>query len=897
MKCFRLYNAIPFLWRKSGLLIISLGLFFAFSTPIIHAQSAIITFNDLPNPDRALDGQYPVGVADWGTNKWHLLPPWWNSPTNIIVFANEGVISATFDFLTPAILQSVRVANEGTDASTVSLACAGNQTVNQVIPPNQTAVVVSNWTVACTTISLGSSNGWFTNFDDITYEILPPTPTLTFTATPTLTTTFTSTPSLTPTDTFTPTLPASPTLDVSPTPSATVTATLSPTPSLTATASSTFTPTATFTATFTPTLTFTPSATPIASSTPVATQILGATLNNHPVIVDGSGKILSWLSSAYPYDQVVKLAWNYVQNTVPNTQAGIKHYLSYCCYFEPAGGNTAWYHNPAGLYAGFVDSLLESYPYSGNASLITTVQAMLDYQLAHGTTPSTWLWANMPFASAVNGDTDYHGDGTNTRDGVNGIQPDKSAELGYAYLRFWELTGNTVYREAAINIANTLVGKVRVGDATHSPWPFRVNAQTGVILEEYTANIVAQVKLFDELIRLKLGSVASYQTTRDQAWNWVLTYPMQNNQWNAYFEDIERDPGLTNKNQLTPMETARYILSHDDPVVVDPQWRTHIPALLAWVKTTFGKGPFYSAWAIDEQTSCCSAYGLGSHTARWASINALWYERTGDQSYKEEANRSFNYATYFADSQGVIQAAFGLGDVWYTDGYSDYIKHFMSGIASIPEWSPANESHILRSSSVVTSVSYGSQIVTYTTFDNASRDRLRLNFAPNQVIVDNVALPQRSDLNQPGWVYNAATGVLDIRHDTGTHVLVQNGPTPTPTFTATFTPTLTPTLAQTPTLATGTVSYNMMPTLLIPSKDRPTFTPTATETATFTATFTPTITLTPTVTLTATPTPTLTPTPTPTLTYTPTFTPTETSTSTPTETPTPTPTVMETVTP
>ncbi|MCA0458000.1 MAG: DUF4082 domain-containing protein [Chloroflexi bacterium] len=527
---------------------------------------------------------------------------------------------------------------------------------------------------------------------------------------------------------------------------------------------------------------------PVSAATPT-----GDVWNGHQVMVDSSNKLVSWIASDYPYDQVMEWGWNYIQNSVPNTSAGIKHYLSYCCYFEPAGGNSNWYHNPAGLYASFVDSLIMAYPYTGSATLVTTVKGMLDYQLANGTTPAGWLWGSMPYASAVNGQTVYQGDGTSVRDGANGIQPDKAAELGYAYLRFWQLTGNTTYRTAAINIANTLVARVRTGNASQSPWPFRVHAQTGAVLEEYTANMVAAVNLFDELIRLNLGNVASYQTVRNQAWNWVLTYPMTNNNWNAYFEDIERNPSLTNKNQVTPMETARYILSRENPATVDPQWQTHIPALLTWVKNTFGKGPFYSAQAIDEQTVCCSAYGLGSHTARWASINALWYERTADVNYRNAAALAFNYATYFSDAQGRVKATFDGGSNWYSDGYGDYIKHFMSGIGSIPEWSPANESHLLRSSSVVTSVTYAVGRVSYTTFDSASRDRLRLNFTPTQVTANGVVLPQRGDLNAAGWTYNAATGVLNLRHDTGTSIVISGGTTaPTATRTPTLQPTNTP---------------------------------------------------------------------------------------------------------
>ncbi len=759
---------------KSGWFIMALVLLFTFSLQIIHAQSVSISFNELANPNRILEGQYPAGIADWGTNKWHLSGASGSFSTNSISFLNESVISATFNFLDATILMGISVFNSGGESSTVSLACTDNPTITQVIASNQSATLITNWTVPCTTINLGSSNGSWTHFDDLSYQVLNASQVATLTLPATSTATI---PTQQPT--VLPTLPAT----LTSTPIPTQLPTVSPMPATTLT--------------------------PMLISKQAVNPAADTSFNNHQVVLDGSGKLLSWLSSSYPYDQVVKLTWNYVQNTVPNTSAGIKHYLSYCCFYEPAGGQPNWYHNPAGLYAAFVDSLLSSYPYTGNASLITTVQVMLDYQLAHGTTPSTWSWANVPFASAVNGDTDYHADGTNDRDGVNGIQPDKAAELGYAYMRFWQLTGNITYRTAAINIANTLAAKVRTGDATHSPWPFRVHGQTGAILEEYTSNMVAAVRLFDELIRLNVGSVATYQTVRNQAWNWVLTYPMQNNKWNAYFEDILRNPSLTNMNQVTPMETARYILNRNDPAVVDPQWQTHIPALLTWVKTSFGKGPFYSAWGIDEQTTCCSSYGLGSHTARWASINALWYERTGTASFKEDAARSFNYATYFADSQGVVQAAFGLGSIWYSDGYADYIKHFMEGIGSIPEWSPANESHILRSSSVISAVTYAALQVSYTTFDRASRDRLRLNFVPKQVTADGVALPQRTDLTQAGWVYDAATGVLNIRHDIGTRIVVQNAIT-VPTATRTLTPIPTKTLL--PTLTPTIFRYNLMPT-------------------------------------------------------------------------------------
>ena len=111
-------------------------------------------------------------------------------------------------------------------------------------------------------------------------------------------------------------------------------------------------------------------------------------------------------------------------------------------------------------------------------------------------------------------------------------------------------------------------------------------------------------------------------------------------------------------DQLTPMLAAYYILNREDPAEIDPEWMGHVGRLLDWVKIKLGRGPFFNAQAIDEQTTptasfgCCSRAGQGDHTARWAAINAMFFEKTRDGQAREDAFRSLNYATYFAGSDG-----------------------------------------------------------------------------------------------------------------------------------------------------------------------------------------------------------------------------------------------------
>ena len=49
-----------------------------------------------------------------------------------------------------------------------------------------------------------------------------------------------------------------------------------------------------------------------------------------------------------------------------------------------------------------------------------------------------------------------------------------------------------------------------------------------------------------------------------------MKYPMQNNVWVGYFEDVQAS--MSNMNQVIPLEFARYILLHPEK---DPEWREH----------------------------------------------------------------------------------------------------------------------------------------------------------------------------------------------------------------------------------------------------------------------------------------------------------------------------------
>jgi hypothetical protein len=508
-----------------------------------------------------------------------------------------------------------------------------------------------------------------------------------------------------------------------------------------------------------------------------------STIAGRPVQLDPGGKLLPWPmpnDTGYSYNSHLITQWRILWDQF-NRQ---RYYYFFCCFdFDRTSFEMQpdyhWANSTAYLRAmlqGFIERL---YPYTGDSNTLVFLQDFFDYELENGLTPEGYAWSRVPYTSANPGDRRYTGW---SHHGEDFLEPHVVGEDGYAYLRFYEVTGNTKYLEAAIRCANALVKNYKPGDAKISPWPVRCYARDGKIdgpgMGPYSANVVEPIMLFDELIRLSQGDVSSYQKTRKGAWEWLHKYPMQNNVWVGYFEDVT--PSMENMNQVIPLEYARYVLLNPDK---DPEWRENARKLIEWVKTT-PKWPKYivhGATVTTEQgngkTFCCNLPNecCDSHTSRLAAVEAIYYAKTGDPAYKEQAFRSFNWVTYYQGMPAKAHAPFG-NQWWFTDEFADGPRRLMDGLAAVPEWSPSDEAHLLGSSSVVTKIAYGKGSVTYSTFDPLSIDVLRLNFAPNSVTSGGRQLTRHADLKQEGYTLDQTNNVLRVRHDRSRDIDIQVDP-------------------------------------------------------------------------------------------------------------------------
>ena len=452
----------------------------------------------------------------------------------------------------------------------------------------------------------------------------------------------------------------------------------------------------------------------------------------HEVRLDAQGKLMPWYGNepSQAYDHVVRLVWDFWREMKPCPN-GVAYYLQHQVW-KPE-------EDPRGLGGDQIPMALSSwrllYQYTGDPKLLDNMRFLADYWLAHGMSKATDQWANLPFPY----NTEQHSgvfDG-DMRAGKNFLQPDKAGSFGKELIALYKITGDEKYLRAAAAIADTLSQRIRPGDADNSPWPFRVNATTGEVhtvqakgktfRASYTTNWTGTLELFAALQDLKRGNRQAYAQAAAIATAWLKQYPLQTNKWGPFFEDIPtQDYSDTEINGDT---MAMYMLNH-------PQFDTRSTELaagiLAWSDREFANHEFekWGVTAINEQT----AYRVpgNSHTSRHASVELRYCEVTGDNTRKEQAIRRLNWATYMVDVDG--ENRYPRDDIWLTDGYGDYVRHYLRAMAAQPELAPEDGNHLLRTSSVIQSISYSADSIRYMKYDARSQERLKLGaWTPGRV--------------------------------------------------------------------------------------------------------------------------------------------------------------------
>ncbi|MFI5152435.1 MAG: hypothetical protein ACHQET_03830 [Chitinophagales bacterium] len=520
----------------------------------------------------------------------------------------------------------------------------------------------------------------------------------------------------------------------------------------------------------------------------------------HNIKTDSKGTIIPWYNEDLPvaFDHMINLVWNF-WDTMRTDLNGLPYYMNHQVWQQG-------YNDNRGLGGDQFQMALSSwqllYMYSGNERVKQNMKFIADYYLSHSLSPSNCQWSDLPFPyNTLIYSGIYDGDMVI---GQGFLQPDKAGSLGLELVHLYQMSSKDFflqstsgrYLEAAMRIAQSLMKHIKPGDESHSPLPFKVNAYSGEIGKlknnnidgtvvgeaNYTSNWCSTMELFLALESIDPKQAQAYHKAFTILLDWMKKYPLQNNRWGPFFEDVQ---GWSD-TQINATTFARFIMEHR---VYFPQWKQDVQSIFSWTYKTLGNDSWkkYGVTVVNEQTVYLNPGE--SHTSRQGSTELLYGALTNDSSRKINALRELVWATYMVDEDG--KNRYHQDDVWLTDGYGDFVRHYLRAMSYCPELAPTNADHILFSSSIIQQADYKGQTnkflvpyvkvddiskvrIYYRTFDRSGTEKIRMMQKPSSVLLDGKPLSNSNQDKQQGyqWTPIDKGGVLMIYRLDGTDITI-----------------------------------------------------------------------------------------------------------------------------
>jgi len=522
----------------------------------------------------------------------------------------------------------------------------------------------------------------------------------------------------------------------------------------------------------------------------------GETLIYHTIKTGKDGKIIPWYSEnqGKSFDHVIGLVWKFWDNMRTDLN-GLPYYMNHQVWNQD-------FNDPRGIggdqFAMALSSWRLYYPYTGNERIKANMYFIADYYLSHGISPSDCKWPGLPFPyNTYIYSGNYDGD---MRSGQGVLQPDKAGSLGLELVHLFKMSPgynageNKLYLDAAVRIANTLASRVKDGNANYSPLPFKVNAFSGrtellryhdftgtwIDTAGYTTNWAPTMQLFLDLGEMKKGDTVSYRSAFNRLLSWMKSYPLKNNKWGPFFEDVD----WWSDTQMNAMTFARFIMEHRS---LFPDWKSDVGNIISWVHQNFAneKWKKYGVTVTNEQT----VYQMpgNSHSSRQAADELLYTSLAGDSTFYQNALLELNWTTYMVGDDG--RNCYPGDEPWLTDGYGDYIRHFLRAMDVFPSLAPDDADHILSSTSLIQQADYKGHlkkfyglnfetadtnkvILFYRTYDMKGDERIRLRQKPGYVQLESIPLKEKSQGEGYEWRPMKNGGLLIVRRANGRKVLL-----------------------------------------------------------------------------------------------------------------------------
>ena len=516
----------------------------------------------------------------------------------------------------------------------------------------------------------------------------------------------------------------------------------------------------------------------------------------HTIKTDKSGKIVSWFDAnpGKAYNHIINMVWNF-WDTMRTDFNGLPYYMNHQVW-NPG------FNDPRGVggdqFAMALSSWRLYYPYSGNERVKVNMYFIADYYLSHGLSPANSKWPYLPFPyNSLIYSGIYDGD---MRSGRDVTQPDKAGSFGLELLHTYKMSNgynvpeNKLYLDGAINIANTLSAHIKPGNINYAPLPFKVNVVTGatellryhdftgtwIDSAGYTTNWAPTMQLFLDLIEMRKGDTVAYRSGFNILLQWMKNVALKENKWGPFFEDVD----WWSETQINAMTFARFIMEHREYF---PDWKKDVQKIITWVHETLNneKWKKYGVIVTNEQTIYKTP--ANSHSSRQAADELLYVSLSGDSSLYENAVRELNWATYMVDADG--KNCFPNDEPWLTDGYGDYVRHYLRAMDAIPSLTAANENHILSSTSVIQQADYAGHLkkyyglgfenvdsnkvqLFYRTYDTTGTEKIRLTKKPSGILLEYKPIAEQATGEGFSWKPLESGGLLTIRRWQGRKVIV-----------------------------------------------------------------------------------------------------------------------------
>jgi hypothetical protein len=510
----------------------------------------------------------------------------------------------------------------------------------------------------------------------------------------------------------------------------------------------------------------------------------------HPIRTDGAGKIVPWYDQnpGKSYSHVIRLVWNFWES-MRRDMNGLPYYMNHQVW----NGN---FNDPRGIggdqFAMALSSWRLYYPYSGDERVKANMYFIADYTLTHGLSSAGARWPDIPFPyNTVVYSGCYDGD---MRSGRDVAQPDKAGSFGLELVHVYKISENKFYLDAAVKIANTLAFHIREGNINYSPLPYKINVFTGqtqllryhdftgtwIDTAGYTTNWGPTLQLFLDLMGLKTGNTVAYQSGFNTILNWMKACPMKENKWGPFFEDVD----WWSETQINAMTFARFIMEHREYF---PEWKSDVLKIIGWVHGNFANDKWkkYGVTVTNEQTVYQTP--ANSHSSRQAADELLYVHLSGDSTLYENAVRELNWATYMVDFDG--KNRFPEDEPWLTDGYGDYVRHYLRAMDAVPALTAPDEDHLISSTSVIQQADYdgflkktiylnfenvdsGRVKLFYRAFDAQGMEKIRLGKKPSSILLDNRPMNETKSGEGTEWKSMDSGGLLTIRREKGRKIIL-----------------------------------------------------------------------------------------------------------------------------